>query len=143
MLHLVLSRRGFLASALALLVRGASRDAHDCAHGNTRIRGPHPTPRPGITAAHVLAADRLADASPSARAAFAQVREILGVVDGIRCHCGCADNEGNYSLLSCYEGDGMARHCQLCQGQARMAYRLHRDGRTLNEIRTAIDERYG
>ena len=70
------------------------------------------------------------------------MREIPGIVDGIRCHCGCAGNDGNYSLLSCYEGDGMARHCQLCQGQARMAHRLHRDGRSLDEIRAAIDERY-
>src|SRR5690349_22840147 len=99
MLHLVLSRRGFLASAL-LLVRGSRRDAHHCAFGEHRIRGPHPTPRPGITAARVLAADKLGDASPAARTAFTQVREIPGVVDGIRCHCGCADNEGNYSLLS-------------------------------------------
>ena len=37
----------------------------------------------------------------------------------------------------------MARHCMVCQGEGRMAARLHADGKTLDEIRTAIDERYG
>ena len=153
----VLTRRGFLASALTLLVvrTGAATpsadSAHGCAHAGAHAGphthahrdGPHPTPRKGITAARVVPAAKLEDESHSARTAFEEVRQVPGIVDGIRCHCGCADNDGSYSLLSCYEGDGMARHCQLCQGQGRMAYRLHREGRTLAEIRAAIDERYG
>ena len=145
----VLTRRGFLASALALLVArerpfscldhhaGARAGGHGAHHG-----GPHPTPRPGVTAAHVVPASRLEDEPRIVRTAFEQVRKIPAIADGIRCHCGCAEREGNRSLLSCYEGEGMARHCPLCQGQARMAFRLHEDGRTLDEIRAAIDERY-
>lgn len=106
-------------------------------------RPPHPEPRPGITAEKVVADDQLAVATPSVLAAFAAVRQIPQVVDGIRCHCGCAEIEGNYSLLSCYEAGGMAQHCQICQGQARMALRLHEDGRTLDQIRSATDARYG
>jgi hypothetical protein len=104
--------------------------------------GPHPTPRPGITADKVLTKDQLADA-PKAIPAFEMVREIPEVVDGIRCQCGCADNPGYYSLLSCYEGDAMAKSCPICQGQGRLAYRLHKDGKTLDEIRGAIEARYG
>jgi hypothetical protein len=104
--------------------------------------GPHPAPRPGITAANVLTHEQLAD-SPELIPVFDQVREIPGVVDGIRCQCGCADLEGYYSLLSCYEGTAMARHCQICQGQARLAHRLHKAGKTLDEIRSSIDARYG
>lgn len=74
---------------------------------------------------------------------FDQVREIPEIVDGIRCQCGCADLEGFYSLLSCYEGDAMARSCPICQGEGRLAARLHRDGKSLDEIRAAIDARYG
>jgi hypothetical protein len=37
----------------------------------------------------------------------------------------------------------MARHCQICQGQGRLAHRLHKDGKSLDEIRAAIDARYG
>ena len=104
--------------------------------------GPHPTPRPGITAAKVLAADQLADHKDLVEL-FDQVREIPQIVDGIRCQCGCAELEGYYSLLSCYEGTAMAKHCQVCQGQARLAHRLHKDGKSLDQIREAIDARFG
>ena len=71
------------------------------------------------------------------------VRKIPEIVDGIRCSCGCADVKGFYSLLSCYEGDGMAQHCVVCQGQARLAYKLHNQGRSLAAIRKAIDAEFG
>lgn len=102
----------------------------------------HPTPRPGITAANVLPDSALVD-YPGAQKAFDAVRQIPQVVDGIRCNCGCAELPGFYSLLSCYEGAGMARICEICQGEGRLAARLHASGKTLDEIRTAIDARYG
>ena len=74
---------------------------------------------------------------------FAMVRQIPEVVDGIRCNCGCAELEGFYSLLSCYEQGGMAQHCVICQGQAKLAYRMHGDGFSLNAIRKAIDAEFG
>jgi hypothetical protein len=76
--------------------------------------------------------------------AFEGIREIPGVVDGIRCNCGCAGQPGFYSLLTCYEGESpMARFCPICQGEGRMAARLHKAGKSLDEIRTAIDAKYG
>ena len=100
----------------------------------------HPEPRPGIDASRVLGEDQV----PShAAAAFARVRRIPRVVDGIRCHCGCAEVPGFYSLLSCFEESGMAAHCEVCQGEANLAFALHEQGKTLAEIRAAIDERYG
>ena len=102
----------------------------------------HPEPRPGITAARVLPNEKLKD-HPDAVTAFEQARQIPQVVDGIGCHCGCASRAGFYSLLSCYEGEGMAMMCEVCQGQARLAFRLHEGGKTLAQIRAAIDARYG
>ena len=104
--------------------------------------GEHPTPRPGIDASRVLPDAGLSDYS-GAIPAFQAVREIPQVIDGIRCQCGCATLPGFYSLLSCYEGEAMARICDICQGEARLALRLHRAGKTLDEIRHAIDVRYG
>ncbi len=104
--------------------------------------GPHPTPRPGITAAKVVPEADLAE-STEALPAFAAARRIPQILDGIRCHCGCATLPGFYSLLSCYEGDGMARMCVICQGQARLADRLERAGKSLDQIRNAIDARFG
>jgi hypothetical protein len=146
----LLSRRTFITagigSGLAVLL-GATRFGHRGAHSRCGARtdavdhGPHPTPRPGIDASHVLKADQLKDA-PNAIPAFDEVRQIPEIVDGIRCHCGCATDKTRYSLLSCYEGDGMARECHTCQGQGRMAFRLHKEGKSLAEIRDAIDAKY-
>jgi hypothetical protein len=148
----VTSRRAFVAAALALVLAparatyGARVAPHDCGraggHG-ARRRGPHPVPRQGITAAKVAPAARLVDEPAAVRAAFDEVRRVPQVVDGIRCQCGCAEQDGHYSLLSCFEGAGMARHCEICRGQGRMAFRLHQAGKSLDEIRAAIDDRYG
>ena len=137
------SRRRFLAACLTAagsLLLGA-RPAWAGAR-RLPAGGPHPVPRLGITADKVLTSEQLADV-PKAIPVFDLVREIPEVVDGIRCQCGCADNPGYYSLLTCFEGDAMARHCQVCQGQGRLTARLHKEGKTLDEIRVAIDARYG
>ncbi|HEX7979620.1 MAG TPA: PCYCGC motif-containing (lipo)protein, partial [Gemmatimonadaceae bacterium] len=131
-----LPRRQFLASAIALLLLPRRARA-------MRLAGPHPTPRPGITAAKVLTSDKLGG-KQDLIALFDGVRAIPEVVDGIRCQCGCANSEGFYSLLSCYEGDdAMAKICHICQGEGRLAVRLHKEGKSLDAIRTAIDAKFG
>lgn len=136
------TRREFL-SALAGALVAVAAGARSAVAG---VRAPgepftHPDPRPGIDASKVLTADRLAN--PSAAPVYEMVREIPEVVDGIRCHCGCAELDGYYSLLTCYEEQGMAQFCDICKGQAREAYRLHEKGKGLKAIRTAIDARFG
>lgn len=103
----------------------------------------HPTPRRGITSAKVLKPAQLTDADPEVVRSFDMVREIPHIIDGISCHCGCADLPGHYSLLSCYEADGMAQECVVCQGEGRLAYQLHQRGKTLEQIRVAIDRDFG
>lgn len=143
------SRRGFLAALVGVaflpVTGGAERPSLLLATwcGRTaQVRGPHPVPRPGITAARVLPADQLAS-MPDLIPLFDKVREIPEILDGIRCHCGCPDPPTFYSLLSCYEGEAMSRFCDICQGQANLAHRLHRAGESLDGIRAAIDARYG
>jgi hypothetical protein len=134
------TRRHFVASLPALFVATASAAKRGV------IAAPkisdHPTPRPGITASKVLTKEQLGDHADAAPV-FDMVREIPQVVDGIRCQCGCSALEGKYSLLSCYEADGMAGHCQICQGEARLVYRLNKQGKSLDEIRSAIDAKFG
>jgi len=138
------SRRAFISvlSAAFFLAAGAPRRAWGTVQRRVRQPHPHPEPRPGITAANVLTHEQLANA-PHAIDVFDLVREIPQIVDGIRCQCGCADLPGFYSLLSCYESEGMARWCEICQGEGRLVSRLHRAGKTLDEIRAAIDARFG
>jgi hypothetical protein len=108
-----------------------------------RHKDPHPTPRPGITGAKVATHEQLA-AKPQLIGLFDSVRETPEIIDGIRCNCGCSHNEGFYSLLTCYEGkDAMAKECPICQGQGRLAVRLHKAGKSLAEIRTAVDAKFG
>jgi hypothetical protein len=136
----VLSRRAFVigtAQAIAMIAVGRRAFALGLhLEGDEK----HPDPRPGIDASKVLTKDALHE--KDAAEVFDQVRQIPEVIDGIRCHCGCAKQADRYSLLSCFEGDGMAQHCEICQGQARLAFRLHRLHRDLDQIRTSIDARY-
>jgi hypothetical protein len=133
------TRRHFLSSASAAIALLALP---------TRARamqspGPHPTPRTGITAAKVLTKDKLGGKADLIEL-FDGVREIPEVIDGIRCQCGCATFDGFYSLLSCYEGDkAMAKMCHTCQGEGKLAIRLHKEGKSLDDIRTAIDAKFG
>src|SRR5438552_16799532 len=73
-----LSRREFLALSCA-----APWLLH--VHGRAR-QGPHPTPRPGIDASHVLQEEEI-KGGKDVIAAFNEVRQIPQIVDGIRCQC--------------------------------------------------------
>jgi hypothetical protein len=139
------SRRGFLTSlaagCLTLLGVPAPRGGHRHHCTVDRQGGQHPDPRPDVDGSRVLTAEQLADA-PEFIPLFDGIRAIPHVADGIRCKCGCAALEGFRSLLSCFEGGGMATMCDICQTEGRMAIRLHAQGRTLDQIRRAIDARF-
>ena len=137
------SRRGFLAACLTVPAAALLPLRRSCPSSHVATySGDHPTPRPGIDASRVPKASELRDAK-RAIAAFDEVREIPHIIDGIRCHCGCAKNPDHYSLLSCFEtSDAMAKDCQGCRKQARHVYELHRAGKSLDEIRLAVDDRF-
>ncbi len=99
----------------------------------------HPEPRPGIDGSAVLPA---ADVRPGVAELFDGIREIPHVADGLGCHCGCGAMPEMRSLLSCYEGVGMAQFCVICEGEGRLAVQLHAEGKSLDEIRAAIDRRF-
>jgi len=100
----------------------------------------HPEPREHIAHDHVAPAARYASYPRVART-YALVAEIPHVIDGIYCYCACSEHSGHYSLLDCYKDDHAAR-CDVCLSEADMAHRMHREGKSLDEIRTAIDRLY-
>ena len=137
------TRRQFLAACATVLAGALIPRSAAALPGTRKHPDPHPTPRPGITGAKVATREQLAD-KPKLLELFDSVREIPEVVDGIRCNSGCSHMDGFYSLLSCYEGKAaMARDCPICQGQGRLAVRLHKAGKSLDEIRVAIDAKFG
>lgn len=138
---LPLTRRELLRLAVAALGAALPAGLWAASHPSRR-RGPHPTPRPDYTAGKVLAADQLGG-DKELVTLFDGIRKIPQVADGIRCSCGCAELPGFYSLLSCFEGkDAMAKWCTICAGTGALVIRLHGRGRTLDQIREAVDARY-
>lgn len=101
----------------------------------------HPRPRAGVTPAAIQPPERYA-ADPRIAQIYAEVAQIPEVVDGIYCYCHCAHHSGHYSLFSCFEDDHGAQ-CDVCLEQAHLAYTLTQQGRSLEEIRQAVDGRFG
>jgi hypothetical protein len=131
------TRRGFVRSLAAFAATAALTTSRAFARGVPD----HPAPRPGITGKNVLTREQLAS-TPDVIPLFDGIREIPEIADGIRCNCGCPNPPEFRSLLSCFEGKGMARDCVVCQGQARLAIRMHKEGKTLDEIRAGIDAKF-
>ncbi|MBI5902606.1 MAG: hypothetical protein HZB84_03860 [Deltaproteobacteria bacterium] len=73
--------------------------------------------------------------------AYEIAREIPEVLDSLHCYCECKKNFGHKSLLTCYV-DEHARHCDVCQDEAFMAYELHGQGMDILSIRKAVDARF-
>lgn len=101
----------------------------------------HPDPRPEITGETVVPAARYAS-YPRVNAVYTQAAEISAILDGLYCYCDCARHSGHRSLLSCFESDHAAA-CDVCMSEASIAHRMTMDGRSLHEVREAIDEFYG
>src|SRR5688572_9996770 len=126
------------ALLLCAFVPEAAR-AQDHAHHTAAKRTRHPAPRPGITAQNVLSPDSVREQS---REVYTMAARIPSVLDGLYCHCDCHERDGLRSLLECFEEE-MGSTCGICSGQARLAYELHEQGKSLRDIRKAIDAQYG
>ena len=74
---------------------------------------------------------------------YDMVREVAHIADGIGCACGCSLMPNYRSLLTCFHKSGKAMGCPICQGEARLVYRRVQEGQSLEQIRRAIDARYG
>jgi len=135
-----------VALALAFAAPTAVRAQHH-AHGEAAPSRPaaaprvkHPTPRPGITAEGVLPDEAVEE---RAREAYQKARLVPQVLDGIHCHCDCHRRHPElHSLLDCFKSQ-MAARCIICLGAAELAADLHGQGKSLEEIRKAIDKQYG
>jgi hypothetical protein len=101
----------------------------------------HPTPRPGITAAKVVP-QSLVPHTPGANDAYAAARAAAATLDGVYCHCDCSKHAGHRSLLTCFESEH-GSHCDVCMGEALLAAEMAKQGKSLTEIRSAIDRQFG
>lgn len=101
----------------------------------------HPTPRDDVSAETVVPAERYAG-YPRIAGTYRNAAEIPGVLDGLYCHCDCSEHSGHRSLLTCFESDHAAR-CDVCLGEAELAFRMTGEDASLDEIRQAVDASFG
>jgi hypothetical protein len=138
----MIARRTFFVQAAAMMALVAT-DREGLARSlNGRRSGlPHPEPRPGITSENVLAESELGERR-RVREAYDAARTHPEVFDGIYCPCGCDKSMNHRSLLSCFESR-QAIGCMACREEAELVGRLAGKGKTLDEIRLAVDKEFG
>jgi hypothetical protein len=136
--HPRISRRDALTQLSALLLMGAVPTLRAPAR---RKPFPHPDPRPGITAEHVIAADDLPN-KKAVRDAYDVARTYPEILDGVYCPCECKKSMGHRSLLACFESR-QPTGCMGCQEAAEFVAPLAKQGKSLAEIRQAVDKKFG
>jgi hypothetical protein len=138
-----LTRSGFLRLVARLaavaLVPGLVPSTSPSA-GTRPQRFPHPDPRPDVTGDKVLPRSELGEKQPVIDA-FELARANPTTFDGIYCVCRCEKSLGHRSLLSCFEST-QPIGCMGCREQAKFIGRQISDGKTLEEIRDAVDKEY-
>ncbi len=100
----------------------------------------HPEPRAGIGAAKVLDPAQFAGYDRIVRS-YEVARAMPAVLDGLYCYCDCSHHFDHRSLLTCFESEHAAS-CDICLDEAALAAELHRQGKSLEEIRRAVDARF-
>ena len=70
------------------------------------------------------------------REAYSVAKQIPEVLAQQPCYCYC-QRMGHRSLLDCFRSSHSAS-CEICINEARLAGQLHRQGKSLEEIRAAI-----
>jgi hypothetical protein len=100
----------------------------------------HPKPRPAAMQMMTEDPDRFGN-DPDTREVYKMAAQIKSTLDGIFCYCYCK-GAGHYSLLDCFRDDHGAG-CDICKGEARLAYQMKQQGATLQQIRAAIDAQFG
>ena len=101
----------------------------------------HPDPRPGITAEGVLAPASYAGYDRIVRS-YEAARQVPEVLDGLYCYCDCRHHFNHRSLLTCFQS-GHGASCDICLDEAWMAAEVHRQGKSLADIRRAVDAQFG
>ena len=70
------------------------------------------------------------------REAYAVAREIPEVLVQLPCYCYC-ERQGHRGLLDCFKTEHAAT-CNICTKETLLAGRMHRDGKSAEQIREAI-----
>jgi hypothetical protein len=100
---------------------------------------PAPAPSSSAAPAQVLDADQFFGET---QAAYEAAKECPELCANLFCYCGCDRTNHHSSLLDCFTTDHSA-DCQICRDEVFLALGMKKQGKTLSEIQSAIDEKYG
>jgi hypothetical protein len=75
------------------------------------------------------------------QAAYEAAKECPELCANLFCYCGCDQTDHHSSLLDCFTTDHSA-DCQICRAEVFLALGMKKQGKTLSEIQSAIDEKY-
>ncbi len=101
----------------------------------------HPEPRANAEAVETVSPARYAG-YPRIHRVYAMAEGVKGTLDGLYCYCRCKEHSDHRSLLTCFQSDHGAG-CDVCLDQAALAYRMQRQGASLDEIRQETDRQFG
>lgn len=104
------------------------------------------------TASRDILPDFLNDKSENLKLVYQVAGQATEVLEWMPCYCGCGESAGHQNNLNCFiakvheDGsvvwDDHGTRCQVCLDIAVESIKLHQDGKSLQEIRETIDERY-
>lgn len=72
---------------------------------------------------------------------YASAKACPEVVEKLFCYCGCDETDKHSSLLDCFTSTH-GLDCHICQEEAVLALKLHKDGVSIPDIQKAIDDKY-
>ncbi len=75
------------------------------------------------------------------RAGYAAAQQIPEICAKLFCYCGCDLTDCHGDLLDCFTCDHGV-DCKICQDEAILALKLHKKGKSLEDIQKAIDKKY-
>ncbi|PAD78931.1 PCYCGC motif-containing (lipo)protein [Paenibacillus campinasensis] len=95
----------------------------------------------------------LSSYTDNTQATYAAVGELEAILKEIKCYCGCMDEQHGYhdSLYRCFiaeTADGEVTwtdhgaQCGICLTELQDAKRLNEEGKSLDEIKQFIDDKY-
>ncbi len=70
---------------------------------------------------------------------YASAKAAPEVMARLFCYCGCDVSDSHSWLIDCFTSDH-GKDCHICQEEAVLALRLHRDGASMTEIQQRIDQ---
>ena len=102
----------------------------------------HPEPREGITGERVLTAEALGRFANRTKVmeCYDGARAHPAIFDGVACACSCGGKKAEHrSLLVCFE-TMQATGCGACTEEAEVVLKALKEGKSLADVRLAVDK---